>query len=231
MIVQTSAAAGATHVGLVRANNEDAFGINDDVWAVADGLGGHAGGEVASTVAIEELLQQLPGDFTAAFAAAHDAILEVAQHHPGLADMGTTLVAAQRDDDGHIRIANVGDSRAYLLAAGRLGRLTVDDNYAQELLDRGGITADQARVHQGRFWLSKALGLGDAVAPQPKITTVPAPTGRLLLCTDGLNSELSDEQIALALGEGSPQESADALIEQALAAGGRDNVTVVVLDF
>ena len=232
MVAKPSAAAGATHVGRVRSNNEDAYAVADDAWAVGDGLGGHAGGEVASSAAVEAVMQALAEgqEFPEAFATAHAAILEVADHHQGLDDLGTTLVAARRDGDG-VRVCNIGDSRAYLLAGGELTRITVDDNYAQALLDRGEITADEARVHPGRFWLNKALGLGDRAAPRPALYEVPAHSGRLLLCSDGLNSEVPDHEIARLLAEGPPQDVCDALVEAALEAGGRDNVTVVVLDY
>ena len=220
-------------MGLVRDNNEDAYALAENVWAVADGLGGHAGGEIASSLAIDAAMRAMAesADLGGAFSAAHAAIARAAAADPALADMGTTLVLAHRDAQGRIRIGNVGDSRAYLLAGGALSRLTVDDNHAQELFDRGELSEAEARVHPGRFWLSKALGLGDRVAPQPKLSEVTASSGRLLLCTDGLNSELPDERTAEIVSEGLPQQAADALVEAALGAGGGDNVTVVVVDF
>ena len=226
-------AAGATDVGLVRSNNEDSYVIVDDVWIVADGLGGHAGGEIASRFAVQAAAHALTeggADLVGAVTLAHEAIAHALREHPELAGMGTTLVVAQRDAQGDVRIANVGDSRAYLLANGELVQLTVDDNHAQELVDRGELTPEQARVHPGQYWISKALGLGDREPPTPKITELPVASGRLLLCTDGLNSEVTDTQIAELLAEGDPADACDALVAAALLAGGRDNVTVVVVD-
>ena len=237
MKASTTSAAGATHVGRVRQNNEDAYAVTDDLWVVADGLGGHAGGEVASRAAVDAAVAALSGAADAdahgavrrAFGAAHAAILEIATRRPGLYDMGTTLVLAWRQADGTIRIGNVGDSRAYLLDCGELIQITTDDNHAEDLVRQGLLTRDQARVHPGQYWITKALGLGDPKAPFPS-QNVLTPSGRLLLCTDGLNGELTDAQIAGTLGRGTPQEAADALVDQAVAAGGSDNVTVVVVD-
>lgn len=231
------AAAGATHVGNVRANNEDYYTVADGIWAVADGLGGHAGGEVASEVAVTAAIHHLQaGKFAtaedalpAAYRAAHLAILEAGRLQPALADMGTTLVLAWRDDQSGIRIGNVGDSRAYRLADDKLELVTVDDNHAQELYDAGVITAEQARDHPGRFWLSKALGLDRREVPEPRQHVLATPA-RLLLCSDGLNSEIPDDDIATLLAGGTPQEASDRLVQAALDAGGNDNVTVVVVD-
>lgn len=230
-------AAGATHVGNVRDNNEDFYTVTDGIWAVADGLGGHAGGEVASELAVTAAIERLAaGGFAepedalpAAYRAAHRVILDAAAAEPAIADMGTTLVLAWRDDEGRIRIGNVGDSRAYLLTDGGLDLVTIDDNYAHELYEAGQLTAEQARVHPGRFLLSRALGLDDADGPQPRQHVLASP-GRLLLCSDGLNSELPDDHIGTVLGQGTPRQACDRLVQAALDAGGNDNVTVVVVD-
>lgn len=237
MTVQIDAVAAATHVGYVRANNEDCHAIGDSVWVVADGLGGHAGGEVASELAVAAAVDALSSNSTAdpesaletAYRAAHRAILEAAGEQPALAGMGTTLVLAWQDDGGTMHIGNLGDSRAYLLADGQLDLVTIDDNLAQELLDAGVLTAEQARVHPGQFRLSKALGLDHAEVPQPRHHQLTQP-GRLLLCSDGLNSEVPDEQIAALLADGTPEDASERLVQAALEAGGKDNVTVLVLD-
>ena len=231
-------AAGATHIGHVREINEDKYVIGGRGWAVADGLGGHAGGEVASLLAVDAATHRLERHdadrpehaIVHAFREAHEAILIVASEEPGLEEMGTTLVLALHVDDGRVHIGNVGDSRAYLLADGRMSQITVDDNAAQELFERGEITADEARVHEGQFLLNKALGLGDPQAPEPRLHVIEAATGRLLLCSDGLTSEVLDEDIMRLLAEGTPAEASDRLITAALDAGGNDNVTVVVID-
>jgi len=228
-------AAARTHVGLVRDGNEDAYGIEDNAWAVADGLGGHAGGEVASGIAVESALRtlrqadssDLAAALGAAFAAAASDVATRAEADPGLADMATTLVLAVRDAAGEVCVGNIGDSRAYLLSGGELAQVTRDDNIAELLRDRGALTAEQARVHPGQFQLTKALGLGDS---EPAVHRLTPAAGRLLLCTDGANGELSDEQMARLLESGTPQEACERLVTAALEAGGSDNVTVLVVD-
>jgi len=226
--------AAATDVGQVRENNEDSFLVTDTLWVVADGMGGHAGGEIASRLAVAAVAAQLQhGPVNAdtialAFAAAHAAVRDAADGE--LAGMGTTLVLACRVADGEMLLGNVGDSRAYLLADGGLAQITTDDNQAEVLLARGEITAEQARVHPGQFLLTASLGGWIPTAPPPAVHTVPAHAGRLLLCSDGLNSELTDEEIAEALASGEPEQVAQLLVDSAVRAGGRDNVTVVVVD-
>lgn len=226
--------AAATDVGQVRENNEDSFLITDTLWVVADGMGGHAGGEVASRLAVAAVAAQLQDSsvnantIALAFAAAHAAVRDAADGE--LAGMGTTLVVAYRDADGGVLLGNVGDSRAYLLADGVLRQLTTDDNQAEALLARGEITDEQARVHPGQFLLTASLGGWAAAAPEPAVQTVAAHAGRLLLCSDGLNSELTDEEIAEGLAAGEPEQAAQLLVDSAVRAGGHDNVTVIVVD-
>lgn len=226
--------AAATSVGRVRAANEDAYGSTDQAWVVADGLGGHAGGEVASQLAVRAALGVLAqpvrdavGALNAAYQAASDAIAAHAAAHPALADMATTMVASTWSATEGLHVANVGDSRAYLLSAGHFDQVTRDDNVAEELFARGALTAEQARTHPGQYHLTRALGLGEWA---PTVHHLPSPAGRLLLCSDGLNSEVPDDLIGRLLDGGSPQQACDRLVEAALAAGGSDNVTVVVVD-
>jgi len=226
--------AAATDVGQVRENNEDSFLITDTLWVVADGMGGHAGGEIASRLAVAAVAAQLQDSsvnantIALAFAAAHAAVRDAADGE--LAGMGTTLVLAYRDADGGALLGNVGDSRAYLLADGEMEQVTTDDNQAEVLLARGEITAEQARVHPGQFLLTASLGGWIPAAPPPAVHTVPAHAGRLLLCSDGLNSELTDEEIAEGLAAGEPEQAAQLLVDSAVRAGGHDNVTVIVVD-
>ncbi|MCW2667674.1 MAG: hypothetical protein JWN57_2636 [Frankiales bacterium] len=216
-------AAAATHTGLVRDGNEDAYALAERTWVVADGMGGHSGGEVAAGIAAEVAVTAAPDR---AVDAAHAAVL--AASTDGLSDMGTTLVhAVQAGEELQVRWA--GDSRAYLLDEAGLHALTRDHNQAEQLLAAGHITADQARTHPGQYRLTRALGLGRPGAPGSDQVSVPA-RGRLLLCTDGLTSEVDDPGIAGLLAQGDPQQAADALVEAAVRAGGRDNVTVVVVD-
>lgn len=227
--------AAATHVGRVRAENEDSWGAGDELWVVADGMGGHAGGEVASRLAVEAVLatgtSEGTGDPDAvvrAFAAAQGAVVAAATG--GLAGMGTTLIVAARGVEGDVLVASVGDSRAYLLADGVLHRLTADDNEAEALLARGAITAEEARHHRGQYVLTASLGGWSATAPEPTVHRVPAGAGRLLLCSDGLNAELDDATIGGVLAGVELGEAADRLVAAAVEAGGSDNVTVLVCD-
>ncbi len=216
-------AAAATHTGRVRDGNEDAYATSPTTWVVADGMGGHSGGEVAARVAAEAALLAEP---ERAVAQAHRAVLDATTRE--LPDMGTTLVHATLVGD-ELQVRWAGDSRAYLLDGGGLRRLTADHNQAEELFAAGHISAEQARVHPGQYRLTRALGLGRGPAPEPALVTVPA-AGRLLLCTDGLNSELDDDEVAALLGRGTPEQACRALVDAAVEAGGRDNVTVVVVD-
>ncbi|WP_164860680.1 protein phosphatase 2C domain-containing protein [Rhodococcus sp. X156] len=232
--MNTSRYAAASDVGQVRENNEDAALTTDTVWIVADGMGGHAGGEVASRMAVEaaaEVLGDQPADVdlvATAFATAHGRVRDAA--HGELAGMGTTMVLACRDADGEVLVGNVGDSRAYLLADGALQQVTTDDNQAEVLLAHGDITAEEARVHPGQYLLTASLGGGQPTPPVPAVHHLPSHAGRLLLCSDGLNSELTDEQIAAGLATEDPAQAATELVQAAVQAGGRDNVTVVVID-
>lgn len=220
-------AAAATDTGRVREGNEDAYALSSSTWVVADGMGGHVGGEVAARAAADAALAAEAAD---AVAVAHAAVL--AATTPDLADMGTTLVHATLVDAAggrELQVRWAGDSRAYLLDGEGLRQLTRDHNQAEELLAEGHLTAEQARVHPGQYRLTRALGLGRPAAPEPGEVTVPA-RGRLLLCTDGLTSELPDDAVAALLADGAPDDVARRLVGAAVEAGGRDNVTVVVVD-
>lgn len=216
-------AAAATHTGRVRDGNEDAWAMSGSAWVVADGMGGHSGGEVAARAAADAALAADPAH---AVEVAHRAVLDATT--PQLADMGTTLVHAVLVD-GDLQVHWAGDSRAYLLDAGGLHPLTRDHNQAEELRALGHLTDEQARVHPGQYRLTRALGLGRPVSPEAGAVTVAA-HGRLLLCSDGLTSELDDDAVARLLAAGEPDEAARRLVDSAVDAGGRDNVTVVVVD-
>ncbi len=233
-------AGSASHVGHVRVGNEDALYRGRRVWAVADGMGGHAAGEVASGLAIEQvrLLDASPADLDevavrAAVDAANDAVLAHTRRHPATRGMGTTLVGAAlvaTADGPRLCVFNVGDSRAYRLSHGHLAQVSVDHSEIEELRALGIITAAEARVHPLRNVVTRCLGM-----PEPPDADTwlvrPRPGDRLLLCSDGLTGEVSDGAIGLLLlTVADPQEAADGLVDAALAAGGQDNVTVVVLD-
>lgn len=237
---QLAEPAAATHVGRVRENNEDAYAFGHGFWVVADGLGGHVGGEVASRLAVDAGREYLEwaglgrtpslSEVLAAFRVANWAIDAGAREEPKLEGMGTTLVVAAVNPYGTLIVGNVGDSRAYLLVDGVLQQITTDDNMAEELVANGVLTIEEARTHPGQFMLTKALGLGQRTAPKATIRAVQHAKGRLLLCTDGLSGELRDSRIASLLAQGTPEAAADDLLAAALERGGRDNVTVVVVD-
>jgi serine/threonine protein phosphatase PrpC len=228
-------AAARTHVGRVREGNEDAHVVTDDAWVVADGMGGHPGGEVASELAARAAADVLTGAddpsgvAEAAFTAAQQALRERAGAEPALARMGTTLVTAVRGPDGRLHVASAGDSRAYWLDGSGLRQVTRDDNEAEQLVVAGVLDREQARHHPGQFVLTNCLIANDP-APQVHQEHVVEGGGRLLLCTDGLSSEVDDGEIARLLGDGDVDHAADALVQAALDGGGSDNVTVVVVD-
>lgn len=234
----------ATHAGRVRPTNEDRRHAEPPVFVVADGMGGHAAGEVASQLAVDEFRRLTASlrasDVRAAVARANTAILEAAGRSQAYRGMGTTLVAlvlitdSAAGDTGSARDrllgVNLGDSRLYRCRAGALEQLSVDHSQAQELVEAGVITADERGTHPLSNVLTRALGHG----PNPRADywlLDPEPGDRFLLCSDGLSVELSDRRIRTVLtGSGSPAAVAAELVRLAVDAGGRDNVTAVVVD-
>jgi protein phosphatase len=228
----------ATDVGRVRANNQDQLLVSTTLFAVADGMGGHAAGEVASLTAIEALRAAFASDRTAAglvsaAGQANRAIWERAQTDPELRGMGTTLVAAAlvtEDGEERVAIINVGDSRVYLLRHGELEQLTTDHSLVQELIDDGQLSEAEADLHPQRNVLTRALG----VDPDVKVDclqVLPVKGDRFLLCSDGLYRDVSEAQVASTLRRLSqPQDAVKELVAQARAHGGSDNITVVVFD-
>ena len=226
--------ASGTHTGRIRKNNEDAVHPETDGYClepllvgVADGLGGHRGGEVASRVAMDRAVEA-EGPPWQQVKAANKAILDNVLDNPHRVGMGTTLTLARLDPAGSADIGHVGDSRAYLLRAGRLIRLTVDHTYVQEEIEAGRLTEQQARIHPRRAQLTRALGLGQEVAVDVGSTSL-AVDDRLLVCSDGLTAMVTDEAITAILAEGPPSDVVWGLIEAANRAGGHDNVSVVVV--
>jgi PPM family protein phosphatase len=227
-----------TDVGPVRENNEDALFASPRLAAVADGVGGAAAGEVASRAAINALVHldkcrldgALDRALSAAVASGNAAIGFMAQCRPEMAGMSTTLTAVALGDDGAYLVANVGDSRTYLLRDGALTRLTRDDSLVQRLLDSGAVSVEEARRHPQRSLVLEALD-GDPRRRPPALDTVMArPGDRLLLCSDGLSDYVRDEAIGAVLRDGGREACAERLVAMALAAGARDNVSVVVAD-
>jgi protein phosphatase len=229
----------ATDVGRVRELNEDSLLAVPGLFVVADGMGGHAAGEVASQLAISEfarLVEQAPmsaEDLTETVRQANDHILAAGAERGDRLGMGTTVtgIAVVGSEDGErLAVFNVGDSRVYRLTEGRLDQLTVDHSAVQELVDAGRLTAEAARSHPRRNVVTRSLG--SHPGPPPDLWLVPPLAGdRFLVCSDGLTGELEDPAIAeLLAAHPDPQAAADQLVRHALDAGGHDNVTVVVLD-
>jgi PPM family protein phosphatase len=224
----------ATSVGRVRQVNEDSYLAVPPLFVVADGMGGHGAGNVASRIAIEEMTACVA--LRPLFAEAVLTALEHANRNIIERDeanrMGTTvtgLAALETAGADHLMVFNVGDSRVYRLAGKRLEQLTVDHSEVQEMVLAGVITREQARTHPRRNVVTRALG-GDT-GLHPDHWLLPAITGdRYLICSDGLFSELPDEAIRPLLAAGDPQSAAVTLVGAACDAGGRDNVTAVVVD-
>jgi protein phosphatase len=231
-------AAGLTDVGAVRQTNQDALGECADgplrAFVVADGMGGHAGGETAARMAVETVqavFGSAPGGIDArlraALEAANAAVYEEQLRNPRVAGMGTTGVALGFGPDGAF-VANVGDSRAYRMRSGSLVQLTRDHSVVAELERRGYITAEQAAVHPRRNEVLRSLGTEESVDVDVDPVEV-APEDVFLLCSDGLSGVVPDAEIAALLVRQPAGDAARALVEAALAAGGPDNVTVQIV--
>ena len=238
MVFQGSSAA-ISHTGKVRSNNQDSGYAGSNLFVVADGLGGHAGGDVASSLAISRLEGlDRPYESTAeAERALRDSISDAAVDlidtvgaRPELAGMGTTVSALIMVDDYAV-IAHIGDSRIYLYRDGALTQITTDHTFVQRLVDSGRITPEEARYHPRRSVLMRVLGDMDT---DPELDTFIMPTqpgDRWLLCSDGLSGVVDDPHTAKALGQGlAPGRTADNLLKQALDGGAPDNVTIVIVD-
>ena len=221
--------------GLVRSSNQDSVYAGPRLLALADGMGGHAAGEVASKVVIASLApldDDEPGDdllaqLRDAVTNGNAAIAELVSQDPDLDGMGTTLTAVLFAGT-RLGLVHVGDSRAYLLRNGQFSQITRDDSFVNELLEQGRITPEEAAVHPQRSLLLKAL-TGHEV--EPSLTIREARAGdRYLICSDGLSGMVSDETLTEAVQIPDPQQCADRMIELALKGGGTDNVTVIIAD-
>ena len=221
-------------VGCVRSHNEDSYLVQSPLFCVCDGMGGHAAGEVASSIAVETIAKTAPHTadpalLGAAIEAANAAVIEAALNGLGKPGMGCTATAAYIEGNT-IAIAHVGDSRAYLLHEGTLIRVTRDHSYVEELVDAGEITADEARVHPNRSVITRALGSDPAMYADHFSLNIEE-GDRLILCSDGLSSMIPDGEIEnIAAQSSTAQICTDNLVDAALAAGGSDNCTVVVVD-
>lgn len=226
--------AGRSEIGQVRENNEDAIVSSDRLALVADGMGGHPGGEIAANAAASVVPAVFTGrsvdELEAAIRAANWAIRDRAAAQPGLEGMGTTICAVGALSDGLLALVNVGDSRAYLWHEGALTRLTEDHSLTAELIERGELREEDAPQHPHYGVLTRALGVGPDIEIDRRTLAIEA-GDRIVLCSDGLFNELSREEIAHALSTaGDVAAIAESLVDSAIAHGGRDNVSVVVAE-
>ncbi len=232
-------AAGRTDVGRKRAHNEDRIFVGKQTWVVADGMGGHAAGEIASEFVVSSLeaidtFEDLrSSDVIDAVGAANQRILDHTRAWPESAGMGTTvagLASVKVGGASHWAIFNVGDSRVYRCQGGALKRATVDHSETEELILAGKITEAEARHHESRNVITRSIG--SQPPPQVDLWLLPQTPGeRFVVCSDGVTSELPDERIAeIVLPALSPQAAVDDLVEAALVAGGHDNISAIVVD-
>ena len=223
-----------TDIGCLRDHNEDSLVVTPPLFAVADGMGGHAAGEVASEIAVRVLSELAPehpdGEALGrAIEEANRAVIQAAREGRGRQGMGTTMTAAMLEGE-RLVIAQVGDSRAYLLHQGKLQQLTRDHSLMADMIEAGQLTPEEARTHPQRSVITRALG--SDVHLHPDIYEINVETGdRLLVCSDGLSGMVFDDQIESTLRRvQDPQRCASQLVNEAIAAGGHDNVTVIVAD-
>ena len=224
-----------TDVGKVRANNQDAPIVSEKLrlYGVADGMGGHMGGEVASTSARDDLLRELEGK-TPSVATLSGAIEEVnrqiyhqQEHDDALTGMGTTLSVLWMSDN-FVYIGHVGDSRVYLLRDGEFKQMTLDHSLVEQLVREGVLTEEEAQNHPMRNIITRAIGTDESV--EVDVVVEERRKGDLwLACSDGLHGLVDDRQMRDALRQYAPEKAADVLLKAALDAGGRDNVTLVIV--
>lgn len=227
----------ATDRGLKRSINEDAHVAQPPVFVVADGMGGHDAGEIASAIAVESF-RGLAGRATVAPADIEECLASAQLQIERLSvgsdrSAGTTvsgIAITEVEHLGYWLVFNLGDSRSYRMVRGTLEQLSVDHSVVQELVDAGELEASSMQSHPQRNVITRALGAGSVAAPD--FWLLPAETGdRLLICSDGLTTELDDAQIAVILrDESDPQLAATRLLHESLLHGGRDNLTVLVID-
>lgn len=238
--------AGSSDPGLLRPTNQDDYYVDPDgrLFIVADGMGGHAGGQEASRIATETIRDYLLANWDSdnsseqlleeSISKANQAIIQDQRTHPERSDMGTTVVVVLlREQDGQPWCAHVGDSRLYRLRGAKLDQITEDHTWVARALREGELSADQVRYHPWRHVLSKCLGREDLYRNQISVQPIEVQAGdRLLLCSDGLTEELPDSLIAYQLKSvRSCHKVVQSLIDLAKEKGGRDNITVVVLNF
>jgi serine/threonine protein phosphatase PrpC len=233
----TLAWAAITDVGRKRQNNEDSYIVNPPVFAVADGMGGHMAGDLASAAVVTRLGEQA-GTATGStsiieqslVAASDDIAIVAGESEIGVGTTVTGAVLTEVDGKPFFAVFNIGDSRVYRFEGNELTQVTTDHSLVQELVDSGLISKAQAYQHPEGNIITRAIGFDER--PIPDYTLIPVRAGlRLLICSDGLTGELRDDRLQLHVAAGlSAHETASALVDAALAAGGRDNVTVLIVD-
>jgi serine/threonine protein phosphatase PrpC len=233
----TLAWAAVTDTGRRRAANEDSFVAKSPLFAVADGMGGHSAGDLASAAVVERLAEIVSSDFMAprtverALERATADITSISgDSELGVGTTVTGAVMTLQDDDPYFAVFNIGDSRVYAFEGNELVQVTVDHSVVQEMVESGALTRAEAEHHPDSNIITRAVGFN--AQPFADFWMLPARTGlRLLVCSDGLTKEVTDDRLRLHLAAGlSPEETAGALVDAALAAGGRDNVTAIVVD-
>lgn len=238
-MAEVNRAVAVSHVGKVRSNNQDSGYAGRELFLVADGMGGHAGGDVASALALQRIREadreyggtdEAEIALQAALIAANARLAEEVFEHPELTGMGTTVSAVCRVGD-HVSIAHIGDSRIYLFRDGTLSQVSTDHTFVQRLVDSGRITPDEARVHPRRSVLMRVLGDVDASPDIDTFSVETRPGDRWLICSDGLTTVLRDPALRKELATGDPPRAvAGRLLHQSLDGGAPDNVTIVILD-
>lgn len=229
-----------THLGLIRENNEDALLVaSPTLFAVADGMGGTNAGEVAShdtlhvfRAVLEKQLedgQSVSYAFRKAISVANENIYKLSNEKPEYKGMGTTLTALYIDKYNFAHVAQVGDSRLYRYRNGKLMQITEDQTLVGEMVKAGKITRMEAKLHPHKNLLSQAIGVNKIIQAELSRFEIKK-DDVLLLCSDGLSNMLTEEEIANGLSLGEPQKCVEQLLEQALKNGGRDNITLIVLD-
>jgi PPM family protein phosphatase len=236
----------ATDVGQVREVNEDSYLAAPPLFVVADGMGGHDGGDVASRIVVEEFARLAEGGYDPrrgsevvadTLTACHDRITEYAQEQSRRTgrdfQAGTTAVVAllvEDDEAPKWLLVNLGDSRIYRFVDGQLEQVSVDHSLVQELVDEGSITREEMGTHPARHVVTRALGGPDRADADYFLLPLPR-AERILLCSDGITEMIDDQAVATIVGDAvDPRDAADRLVAEAVRAGGRDNATAVVVD-
>lgn len=234
-----------THTGLVRTNNQDYFatGEFDDgtVWCVVcDGMGGAAGGDVASKTAVELISKRIEGNYNrkmkkssvanlleSAINLANIQIYDMAKANENLSGMGTTVVAAIATEDT-VYVSHAGDSRAYIISDGEINQITVDHSLVQEMVNRGEITAKEAENHPIKHYITRALGVEDSISVDFSGVEFKK-NDTLIVCTDGLTNHVKKENIASIVNRNTDDDVTQKLVDAAMKDGGSDNITVVAV--